>query len=167
MLTTQGLGRLDALDKKEEGRALRATIFSNVDGLFIFQVSAEDARYVTHELGSGLEEDDLVELGDYRCYARLAVNRETLPAFSLHVDPPLATDPGEAEDAATRSARCYGRRRPALEDATCARRCCALSSPPAALSRPSPAKSQAARDGRVATIGIPRNQNPQRTSRRS
>ncbi|MBI3969844.1 MAG: hypothetical protein HY332_01025 [Chloroflexi bacterium] len=116
VLATQGLGRLDALDKKEEGRALRPTIFSNIDGLWAFQVSAEDARYLVHELGGGLEVDDLVELGDHQCYARLSVDGEKLPTFSVHLDPPPASDASLADKLAFRSARQYGRPRTEVEE---------------------------------------------------
>ena len=110
VLATQGMGQLDALDKKE-GRALRPTLFSNVDGLYAFQMSAEDASYLVHELGGGLEEDDLVELSDYRCYARLSVEGAKLPTFSLHLDSAPTGDATEAEQRAAHSYRVYGRRR--------------------------------------------------------
>jgi hypothetical protein len=115
VLATQGLGRLDALDK-EEGRALRPTIFSNCDGLFVFQVSAADAEYLVGELGGGLEKDDLVELSDYHCYARLAARGEKLHVFSIRLDPPPRADAGVATELAIRSARRYGRRRIDVED---------------------------------------------------
>jgi len=116
VLATQGLGRLDALDKKEEGRALRPTLFSNIDGLFAFQVSAQDAEYLVNELGGGLEVDDLVELADHRCYARLSTDGEKLPTFSLHLDPPPADDAGVVEELAQRSVRRHGRWRTEVED---------------------------------------------------
>ena len=51
ILATQSLGRLDALDRPGE-RALKATLFANLDGLFAFHTSAEDARYLVPELGA-------------------------------------------------------------------------------------------------------------------
>ena len=35
-------------------RDLRAAVFSNLDGLFAFHTSAEDAEYLAEELGGGL-----------------------------------------------------------------------------------------------------------------
>ena len=43
ILATQSLARLEALDR-DQGRSLRATVFANLDGLFAFHTSAEDAR---------------------------------------------------------------------------------------------------------------------------
>ena len=66
-------------------------MFSNLDGLFAFHTSAEDAAYLAEELGGGLDAQDLLELGHYQCYARLTDVRtgERLPAFSVGLDPPL------------------------------------------------------------------------------
>ncbi|HEV2123029.1 MAG TPA: type IV secretory system conjugative DNA transfer family protein, partial [Chloroflexota bacterium] len=115
VLATQGLGRLEALDRKETGRALRPTLFSNIDGLFVFQVSAEDARYLVHELGV-LEEEDLVALASYHCYARVSIDGEKLPTFSLHLDPPLSGNPAVASALATRSQHDCGRNRIDVEE---------------------------------------------------
>ncbi len=114
VLATQTLARLDAIDRAHE-RALRATLFSNLDGLFVFHCSAEDARYLVPELGGDLEVDDLVSLGEHRCYARLSARGERLPAFSLALDPPPATDPGLADRLAAASAHEYGRPRELVE----------------------------------------------------
>src|SRR5205085_7566793 len=77
VLATQSLARLDALDR-EQHRALRATVFANLDGLFAFHTSAEDARYLVRELGTEIDEEDLVALGEHRCYARLSADGERL-----------------------------------------------------------------------------------------
>jgi hypothetical protein len=114
VLSTQSLGRLDALDR-DRHRALRASVFANVDGLFAFNVSADDARVLARELGGDLDEQDLLELGEHRCYARLSVRGERLPTFSVHLDPPPAGDPALAGRLAAVSAARYGRPRPAVE----------------------------------------------------
>jgi len=113
-LATQSLKRLDALDR-EQHRALRATLFANVDGLFAFQVSAEDAQYLARELGGDVDAEDLLTLDDYQCYARISVRRERLPVFSLDLDPPPTSDEDLADELAARSARQYGRHRTAVE----------------------------------------------------
>src|ERR671937_2120524 len=94
VLATQTLSRLDRLTDSESGRDLRAAVFSNLDGLFAFHTSAEDARYLAPELGGGLDEQDLLELGHFQCYARLsdAATGERLPAFSVQLDRPPAGD---------------------------------------------------------------------------
>ena len=102
VLATQSLARLDALDR-EGRRALRATVFANVDGLFAFHTSAEDARYLAPELG------------EHRCYARISAGGERLPAFSIHLDPPPPADQVLAQRLAAASAARYGRERAAVE----------------------------------------------------
>ena len=114
ILATQSLARLDALDR-EGRRALRATVFANLDGLFAFHTSAEDARYLAPELGEAVDERDLVELGEHRCYARISAGGERLPAFSIHLDPPPPADPALADRLAAASAARYGRPLAAVE----------------------------------------------------
>ncbi len=80
-LATQSLAYLDRLD-----RALRSTVLSNVDHLFAFAMSGEDARML-HEL-DGIEEDDITNLDDFTCYAKLSLQGRRLPVFLLSLDPP-------------------------------------------------------------------------------
>jgi hypothetical protein len=117
ILATQSLGRLDALDRPGE-RALKATIFANLDGLFAFHTSAEDARYLVPELGgeAALDVADLTELGEYQCYAKLSTGGERVPAFLVQLDPPPVGDPVLAATLAAASSARYGRGRSAVED---------------------------------------------------
>jgi hypothetical protein len=111
ILATQTLARLDRLTAADRGRDLRSVVFANLDGLFAFQTSAEDAGFLASELGGGLDEQDVLELGHYQSYARLTDMRtgERLPAFSVLLDPPAAGDAGRAERLARVSAERYGR----------------------------------------------------------
>ena len=106
VLVTQSLSKLDAID-----RALRPTIFSNIDGLTVFQVSAEDARYLAPELGSDLAVEDLTDLRDFECYARWWSDGQRLPTFSLRLNRPAPVDVARVEAIAQRSAERYGRPR--------------------------------------------------------
>jgi hypothetical protein len=108
ILATQSLARLEALDR-DQGRSLRATVFANLDGLFAFHTSAEDARYLVQELGEEIDEHDLVELGEHQCYAKLSAGGERLPTFSVALDPPPASDHSLRDDLAAQSAARYGR----------------------------------------------------------
>src|SRR3989442_6513302 len=103
MLATQTLSRLDRLTEGDRTRDLRAAVFSNLDGLFAFHTSAEDAAYLAEELGGGLDAQDMLELGHYQSYARLTDVRtgERLPTFSVQLEPPPVGD----EQVATRLAR--------------------------------------------------------------
>jgi hypothetical protein len=115
VLATQSLARLEALDR-EQVRALRATVFANLDGLFAFHTSAEDARYLVRELGGEVDEGDLLELGEHRCYARLSAGGERLPTFSMSLDPPPAGDPAVGDELARASTTRYGRDVSAVEE---------------------------------------------------
>ena len=111
ILATQTLARLDRLTEADRTRDLRAAVFSNLDGLFAFHTSAEDAEYLAEELGGGLNKQDLLELGHYQCYARLTDARtgERLPAFTVGLDPPPVGDLAVADQLAVASAQQYGR----------------------------------------------------------
>lgn len=115
VLATQSLTRLATLDR-EGHRALRATVFANLDGLFAFHCSAEDAGYLVPELGREVDEHDLVALGEHQCYARLSVGGQRLPAFSVHLDPPPPSDPTLAAELAAAAARRHGRDARAVEE---------------------------------------------------
>jgi Type IV secretory system Conjugative DNA transfer len=111
MLASQTLSRLDRLTDAQRTRNLRASVFSNLDGLFAFHTSAEDADYLAEELGGGLDAQDLLELGHYQCYARVTDVRtgERLPAFSVQLDPPPEGNEQIAMRLARLSAEHYGR----------------------------------------------------------
>jgi hypothetical protein len=108
VLATQSLARLLALGR-EEGRGLRATVFANLDGLFAFNCSAEDAEYLVPELGGAIDEQDLVELAEHHCYVRISSAGKRLPTFSVHLDPPLVPDPDLSAELARQSAEHFGR----------------------------------------------------------
>jgi hypothetical protein len=61
------------------------------------------------ELGGALDEQDLVELGEHQCYARISARGQRVPTFSVHLDPPMPAD-AELRTALMRaSAERYGR----------------------------------------------------------
>jgi hypothetical protein len=105
-LATQTLG---ALVGPSGDRHLLDAVFGNTDHLFAFNCAAGDAKVLAPELGAPLEPADLVELGDFQCYARLSYRGERLPAFSLRLDPPPPGDPVVQDVLAASSAARYGR----------------------------------------------------------
>jgi hypothetical protein len=110
VLATQGLGRLLDVGREDgHGHGLRATVFANLDGLFAFNCSAEDAEYLVPELGGALDAQDLVELGEHQCYARLSSGGRRLPTFSVSLDPPLTGDAELGRHLAAASSARYGR----------------------------------------------------------
>ncbi|MPZ50894.1 MAG: TraM recognition domain-containing protein [Dehalococcoidia bacterium] len=106
VLVTQSLAKLDAIDE-----ALRPTLFSNIDGLTVFQVSAQDARYLVPELGVDLDIADLTALDDFECYARWWADGHRLPTFSLRLNRPPSASPEKQAAIARRSAQRFGRQR--------------------------------------------------------
>jgi len=106
VLATQSLGALDEVDP---ARGLRHAVFSNVDHLFAFNCSAEDAALLAPELGAPLQAADLVELGDHQCYARLTYQGERLPAFHIRLKAPPDGDTAIHETLAACSAVKHGR----------------------------------------------------------
>ncbi|MFN8475026.1 MAG: DUF87 domain-containing protein [Anaerolineae bacterium] len=95
-LATQSLGRLAKLDA-EGVRDVRGMVFANIDGLFAFHMSAEDARYLAPELGGEVEVADLVELGEHECYVKLSIGGRRLPVFWVRLDPPVEPNLVRAE----------------------------------------------------------------------
>lgn len=108
ILATQSLAAVETVDR-DQGRSLRAKVFSNLDGLFAFHTSAEDARYLVPELGEHVDVHDLVALGEHQCYARISAGGDRLPAFSVHLDPPPPSNSELADRLALESATRYGR----------------------------------------------------------
>ncbi|HEY3058961.1 MAG TPA: type IV secretion system DNA-binding domain-containing protein [Chloroflexota bacterium] len=116
VLATQSLARLEHITG-EQRNDLRAMVFANLDGLFAFNCSAEDALYLVPELGGALDVQDLVELGEHQCYARISSGGERLPTFSVSLDPPQATDAALRATLTAASAERYGRPRAEVEAA--------------------------------------------------
>lgn len=84
ILATQAMTYLDTLDP-----ALRATVMSNIDTLFAFAMSADDARLIAPELDEFLTVRDLINLPDYSCYVKMTVQHRRVPVFSVELDPPV------------------------------------------------------------------------------
>jgi hypothetical protein len=114
ILATQSLARLDVVDRADN-RALRSTLFANLDGLITFQTSAEDARYLVRELGPDVDEHDLVSLPQHQCYVKLYTGESLVPTFSVQLDAPPNSAPDLAAKLAAVSAARFGRDRAVVE----------------------------------------------------
>lgn len=108
VLATQSLAQIDALDRAHE-RALSPTLFANVDGIFAFQTSDADARILAREMAEEVTPADLLNLPEFRCYAKLFSQGRSHPTFSVHLDPPPASDETLAHHLAARSRERFGR----------------------------------------------------------
>lgn len=92
VLATQTLRQLDALDP-----VLGPTVLANVDSLFVFQVSAEDARLMSRELDEAVDAVDIINQPSYSCYLKTQRGRERLPVMHLETLPPQPGDERIAE----------------------------------------------------------------------
>lgn len=97
-LATQSLAYLDRLE-----RTLRATVLANMEHIFAFAMADEDVRLLRLP---AIEPEDVAQLPNYACYARLALDGERLPVFSLHLNAP---EPGHPDRYKSITARCRGR----------------------------------------------------------
>lgn len=100
-LATQSLAYLDRFE-----RTLRATVLANIEHTFAFAMAAEDARLLRLP---GVEPDDIIQLPDYSCYARLSLDGRRLPTFSLRLNAPEAVSLELQKDIANRCRERYGR----------------------------------------------------------
>jgi hypothetical protein len=99
-LATQSLAYLDRFE-----RTLRATVLANVDHLFAFTMASEDARLLHIP---GVEPDDIIQLPDYSCYARLSLGGRRLPTFSLQLHAPDPLSPERSREISDRCRTRYG-----------------------------------------------------------
>ncbi|HEU5381683.1 MAG TPA: TraM recognition domain-containing protein [Ktedonobacteraceae bacterium] len=100
-LATQSLAYLDRFE-----RTLRATVLANINHTFAFALSAEDARLLRLP---GIEPDDVIQLPDYTCYARLSLNGQRLPTFSMRLHAPDVPSEERQQDIVNRCRARYGR----------------------------------------------------------
>ena len=88
---------------------VQSAIIANARSKLYFQTSAEDARTVQRSLGSdAVGESDLMSLGTYEAYARLAVGAGASSPVSLMTAPPSAST-GNREAVLNASRSKYGR----------------------------------------------------------
>lgn len=90
MLATQSLAVLDKPERK-----LKSGIMSNTACLIAYQISAEDADLVSHQMGATrVTSEDLVGLNPHCAYVRITTADTSLPVFSLHTLPPPEIEHG-------------------------------------------------------------------------
>ncbi len=110
VLATQSLAYLDRL-----GPTLRATVLSNISNLFAFGMSAEDARMIAPELDGTIIEQDLINLEDFTCYARLTQAGQRLRTFSLALAPPPGGSAAQEDTLRAMSRKVVGRPQASVE----------------------------------------------------
>lgn len=90
VLAHQHLGQLS--------KELRDTLSANARNKIVFSSSPEDARHFERHFAPELTEHDLANLDAYQAGARLLVNDEEQPAFTLRTRPSPPAIPGRVRD---------------------------------------------------------------------
>jgi len=107
VLAHQHLGQLP--------KELRDAVSANARTKVWFSMSPEDAHALSRHVAPEVSEHDLSHLGAYTAAARLVVNGEETPAFTLRTRPAPPPQPGRAD--AVRAANRVAHHRPRTEDA--------------------------------------------------
>jgi hypothetical protein len=89
VLAHQHLGQLP--------RELRDAVSANARAKVLFSMSPEDARILERHVGPEVSEHDLSHLGAYQAAARLVVDGEETPAFTLRTRPAVPADSGRGD----------------------------------------------------------------------
>lgn len=100
ILATQALGQLDAIS-----RELRPAIMSNVETLFVFQTSSDDADILRHELDDEVTGTDIINLSAHSCYVKTQNGRDRLPVMHIETLSPQMGDPAVAEQVVAQMTR--------------------------------------------------------------
>ena len=102
------------LDQMTE--ATRHAVFGNVGTLLCFRVGNRDAQILGREFYPTFREDDLIALGKYQLYLKLAIGGATSEAFSAAALPPFQNySVGRGENIRAQSRRRFARRRAFIE----------------------------------------------------
>jgi len=90
-------------------RELRDAVSANARNKLIFNCSPEDARVLERHVAPELGEHDLSHLGAHQVAARLVVDFQEAPAFTLRTEPAPPPVPGRAEAVRAAARERFGR----------------------------------------------------------
>ena len=90
-------------------RELRDALSANARNKLIFNCSPEDARALERHVAPELGEHDLSHLGAHQVAARLVVDFQEAPAFTLRTEPAPAPIPGRAQAVRSAARERFGR----------------------------------------------------------
>jgi len=91
-------------------------IFGNVGTTISFRVGAQDASVLVKEFEPVFDANDLVNLGNYHVYVKMAIDGVTRPAFSAITLPPISTHNNNRDKIVNSSREKYSRDRSFVED---------------------------------------------------
>jgi hypothetical protein len=100
-LAHQFIGQL-----KEE---ISKAVFGNVGSVFSFRVGAEDAEFIQKQFEPVFSVNDLVNVDNYNCFARILINNQLTKPFNMATYPPSKGSPEIASAIKELSRLKYGR----------------------------------------------------------
>lgn len=72
---------------------IRDAIFGNVGSLAVFRVGADDAEFLKNQFEPVFSPQDLLNIDNFNCYAKLLINNQTTRPFNIKIDPPATVNP--------------------------------------------------------------------------
>ena len=67
-------------------------VFGNVGSMTAFRVGSEDAEFLEKQFAPVFNANDLINIDNYQCYAKLLVNNQATSAFNMKTYPPSKGD---------------------------------------------------------------------------
>ena len=90
-------------------------VFGNVGSMASFRVGSEDAEFLEKQFAPVFDANDLINIDNYQCYAKLLVNNQATDPFNMKTYPPSKGNPEIKEALKELSRYKYGRSREIVE----------------------------------------------------
>ncbi len=90
-------------------------VFGNVGSKIAFRVGADDGDLLEKEFTPEFTANDLMNIDNFNCYARILIDGQTAPAFSLKITDPVRSGSGISEKIKELSRVVYGSPRGEIE----------------------------------------------------
>ena len=87
---------------------IRDAVFGNVGSMAVFRVGADDAEFLKNQFEPVFSPQDLLNIDNFNCYAKLLINNQTTRPFNIKIDPPPASNPELALQLKESSRQKYG-----------------------------------------------------------
>ncbi len=91
-------------------------VFGNVGSMTAFRVGAEDAEFLEKQFSPVFSASDLINVDNYKCFAKILVNNKTVTPFSMNTYPPTKGSDELVDKLKELSALRYGRDRKLVEE---------------------------------------------------
>jgi hypothetical protein len=95
---------------------IKDAVFGNVGSIVAYRVGAEDAEYLERQFGPTFSANDLMNIDNLNCYAKLLINGKPARPFNIEVPFPPKVDTTHLDQLKQLSALKYGRDRAEIEE---------------------------------------------------